>query len=72
MEPEKKLQPKAADSRPVDDGRAYYMVGPFGRVEKALLWSALSTLTLTGVGCLWALWSGVGILSVIEQVLRGR
>lgn len=72
MEPEKGLERKAADSRPVEDGGAYYMVGPFGRLEKGLLWSALSIGLATGLGCLWALWSMAGTLSAIEQLVRTR
>lgn len=63
---------KAADRRVEESEEAYYMVGPFGRVGRGLLWCGLSTLVLTGVGSLWALWSIAANLSVIEQVLRRR
>lgn len=72
MEPERKLEPKAADSRPVEDGGAYYMVGPFGRVEKWLMWCAVSVGLVAAIGCLLALSSIDGRLAERNQLERIR
>lgn len=63
---------KKDDQRPEPSEGVYYMIGPFGPLDRILVRCGGGIVLAAVLGSTWALWSIAGTLKDICLTLKGR